>query len=448
MVREQSVAEVAAIDQSAAGELVSLDELGSRIVGLAGRIASVKCRWLLLVAEFDRRDGCAKFGLGTTARWLAHYCSVSLRTAIEHVRVARSLAEFPALAAQMTAGRLTYSHVRAISRAVAAGQAQAVDDLIEVAQHGTISQLEVMVRGLRTVDANERIAEGGERPSEHVTHSWSEQAQWRQSARLDPERGAVVQHVVETIARAEGIDAAAALVRMAELALVSLNDSEHPPRPVRGDELAAVTVHVNAADLSGRRRPAGRIADGPGLPASVTARLMCIGRVRTVLYDAAGEILDLGRSHRVVSDRQFRALLIRHHGRCGHPGCGCRRGLEAHHVRHWLWGGHTNLANLVLLCQHHHHAHHDGEFSIVPRSRRRFRFIRADGTELPAHVDPGEYITTDHPVEAEHPWVSADAATSGWSGQRLDRAWAVSVLAQRRPVGRNRRPPQQLAAGA
>lgn len=44
-------------------------DLGDEIVGLAGRVASATCRWLLLVAEFDAREGASAYGLSTTARW-------------------------------------------------------------------------------------------------------------------------------------------------------------------------------------------------------------------------------------------------------------------------------------------------------------------------------------------------------------------------------------------
>jgi hypothetical protein len=53
-----------------------------------------------------------------------------------------------------------------------------------------------------------------------------------------------------------------------------------------------------------------------------------------------------------------------------------------------MYAGSTVLANLVLLCRKHHHAHHDGEFLIVSLGRGRFRFLRADRRELPQHVDP------------------------------------------------------------
>src|SRR5581483_10579458 len=126
-------------------EDLSIDALGEQIVSLAGRVAAATCRWLLLVAEFDRREGYARFGLWSTARWLSHQCGIAHRTAVEHVRVARVLAGFPRLVEEMSAGRLSYSQVRAISRVPREGETTVVEDLIEVAQHGSAAQLESVV---------------------------------------------------------------------------------------------------------------------------------------------------------------------------------------------------------------------------------------------------------------------------------------------------------------
>lgn len=57
-----------------------------------------------------------------------------------------------------------------------------------------------------------------------------------------------------------------------------------------------------------------------------------------------GAVLDVGRSRRLVTQRQSRALQLRERG-CAHPGCGPRYGLEAHHVVHRLDGGGTDMAN-------------------------------------------------------------------------------------------------------
>jgi HNH endonuclease len=447
---------------------LSLDELGERIVGMAGRLAAATSRWLVLVAEFDARQGCLRLGLASSAQWLTHACGIAHRTAVEHVRVGRALAQYPRLAVEMRAGRLSYSQVRAISRIAEpaapgdAGEHALVDDLIEAARHGTVAQLEVLVRGLRSVDDNDK--ETPAQPAEYVTRSWTADSRWRLGARLDPERGAVVDAAVEAIARAEGISAADALVRLAEIALVALADADNPPRGLRGDERAAVVIHLDAAqvpapaapDATGERgdgatdddaavgvgsvprsaerdrhRPLGRIAGGPGLPDRVIQRLVCAGRVRTVIHDGATNLFDVGRSHRLVTDRQYRALLIRQHGQCAHPGCPNTTNLHAHHRIHWLHGGRTDLDNLLLLCERHHLAHHDGVFQIHTLGSGRFRFVTADGRDLSTPTRP-EPSPDTRPIEDDHPNIAPDAATSRWDGQHLDRPYAISVLAQHR----------------
>jgi hypothetical protein len=70
--------------------------------------------------------------------------------------------------------------------------------------------------------------------------------------------------------------------------------------------------------------------------------------------------LEVGRTSRVVSAAQRAALVVRDGGcavaGCDRPPAWC----EAHHLRHWLHGGPTNLANLALLCRAHHRAVHEG----------------------------------------------------------------------------------------
>jgi hypothetical protein len=431
------------------GEL-SLDELGKRIVDLSARLAAAACRWLLLVAEFDAREGYLTFGLASTAQWLTHACGIAHRTAVEHVRVARSLLQYPRLANEMGAGRLSFSQVRAISRIAQPGEHALVDDLIQVARHGTVAQLEVLVRGLRTVDHNEQATDLGE----YLKQSWTSDSRWQLSARLDPERGALVGAAIDAIVQRDGCSPADALARLAEISLASLADTDNPLRDLRGDERAAVVIHMDAARVpasdaalprSAERDPGGaplpadapmvprpyaRVAGGPGLPDRVVQRLICDGRIRTVLHDGPN-VLDVGRSHRLVTDRQYRALLLRHNGHCAHPGCPNSKNLHAHHRIHWIHGGRTDLDNLLLLCERHHLAHHAGEFHIHTAGTGRFRFVNSDGRNVSAPLRSRASPDTP-PIEDEHADVAADAATPRWDGQRLDRPYAISVLAARR----------------
>src|SRR5450432_2829629 len=227
---------------------LSLDELGVRIVDMAGRLAAATSRWLLLVAEFDAREGYLSFGLASSAEWLTHACGIAHRTAVEHVRVGRSLLQYPRLADEMGAGRLSFSQVRAISRIAEPGEYALVDDLVEAARHGTVAQLEVLVRGLRTVDHNGKATD----PGEYLKQSWTSDSRWRLSARLDPERGALVAAAIDAIVQRDGGSATDALLRLAEIGLAALADAQNPPRDLRGDERAAVVIHVDAARVPAR----------------------------------------------------------------------------------------------------------------------------------------------------------------------------------------------------
>jgi hypothetical protein len=91
-------------------------QLETELLGLAGHLAAAQCRFLCLLAEFDRRNGWAGPGLRTCAHWLSWRAGMSLRTATEHVRVAHALATLPKITEAFAAGRISYSKVRAITR--------------------------------------------------------------------------------------------------------------------------------------------------------------------------------------------------------------------------------------------------------------------------------------------------------------------------------------------
>ncbi len=47
-----------------------LERLEAEITTLAGHLAAAECRWLLMVAEFDRRKGYEQWGCWCTSQWL------------------------------------------------------------------------------------------------------------------------------------------------------------------------------------------------------------------------------------------------------------------------------------------------------------------------------------------------------------------------------------------
>jgi len=134
-----------------------LERLEEEITTLAGHLNAATCRWLLLIGEYDRREGWAPWGCRSCAQWLSWRCAIGLGTAREQVRVARALDDLPLIRAAFAAGRLSYSQARALTR-VATPELE--DGLLELARHATGGQLERLVRGYRSAAEQLEAAEG------------------------------------------------------------------------------------------------------------------------------------------------------------------------------------------------------------------------------------------------------------------------------------------------
>ena len=99
---------------------------------------------------------------------------------------------------------------------------------------------------------------------------------------------------------------------------------------------------------------------GDRITAEQARRLACQARIIPVVLGRQGEVLDLGRSARLFSPAQRKALAVRDK-ECTVDGCSIPAAwCEAHHWRQpWSRGGRTDLADGKLLCSFHHHRAHD-----------------------------------------------------------------------------------------
>jgi hypothetical protein len=123
------------------------------------------------------------------------------------------------------------------------------------------------------------------------------------------------------------------------------------------------------------------LADGQPIPAGEARGIACDAGVIPVVMGGDGEVLDIGRASRVVPVGMRRALNLRDGGcrfaGCDRPASWC----DAHHIRHWVDGGDTNLPNLILLCAAHHSLIHEG-WRLVGDPNGTVWFHRPDGTQL------------------------------------------------------------------
>ncbi len=166
-----------------------LELLEREITELAAHIHAATCRWLALVAEFDRREGWASWGCKSCAHWLAYTCALGSGAAREHVRVARRLEELPKIGAVFERGELSYSQVRALSR-IATPELEG--RLLELARHSTAAQLERVLRAYRGVLARELSAEESAHGERYLTCQHDDDGALVIRGRLPADEGALL----------------------------------------------------------------------------------------------------------------------------------------------------------------------------------------------------------------------------------------------------------------
>lgn len=336
------------VGEAPAVDAMPLERLEAEITELAGHLAAGECRWLGLVAEYDRRAGHETWGCRTVAHWLSWHCGLDMRSAREKVRVAHALVNLPVVREEFAAGRLSYSKVRAITRVATA--------------------------------ANEE---------QYFQVEYDLDASCVVSGRMPPEVGAAVLQALELArkrisadqrgeggpagpSRSQGAVNVDALAIMAEALMAS------EPAVRAGGERWMVGINVDADalvddDPNGPCEIDGQVALAP----ETVRRLCCDASVAAIVRGQNGDPLGVTKRTRTIPRWVRRAVHARDQG-CRFPGCGERAFVDAHHVRHWSRGGPSTPSNVVELCWFHHRLVHEGGWTV--------RFL--DGGEVIA-VTPG-----------------------------------------------------------
>ncbi len=369
----------------------SLDELESDIVSHAQRMNVLEYEFHVLIREFDIRQGWKANLSNSCAEWLNWRCGIELATAREKVRVALALFDLPKISVAFETGRLSYSKVRSLTRVATRCDEE---ELVEHAFGRTASQVDDYCRQLR--NAQRRLSTPDVNRAHRARYlSCNHRSDGSSfiSVDLPREMADLVMKAIELATieidqeqAHEQIETDSYFARQAD-ALMAIVRSYLGADPGKGPTQAKknttstadhyqLIVHVDEAALN---EAFGGKSD---LPIESVRRIGCDTRVIRVIENEAGDPVNVGRKHRVVSPPLKRALLSRDRC-CRFPGCTHDKWLDAHHVKHWINGGETSLANILLICSHHHRLLHEGEFTIQKDFTGNWYFRSRTGRIIP-----------------------------------------------------------------
>jgi hypothetical protein len=375
-----------------------LERLEAEITELAGHLAAGECRWLQMVAEYDRRAGHETWGCRTVAHWLSWHCGLDMRSAREKVRVAHALEDLPLVADEFSAGRLSYSKVRAITRvATPANEEQ----LVMYAQHATAAQTERVVRTYRRYRSPQAENEAANQLHEeqYLQVEYDFDGAGLTNGRMPPEVAAALLQALELARsrmsadqRGEGGPAgpprSIGALNVDALAMIVETFMASEPAARNGSDRWMVGVDVDA-DVLIDDDPDGvcELNDGPALPVETVRRLFCDASTVALIRRENGESLTASKRSSTLPRAARRAARFRDKG-CRFPGCGERVFIDAHHLRHQSRGGGHELVNIIELCWFHHRLVHEGGWTVRFLEHDEVVAITPSGNVISSFVDP------------------------------------------------------------
>ena len=420
-----------------------LQTLADEITELSAHIAAATYRFLILIREFDQREGWEGPGLKSCAHWLNWQCGIGMGAAREKVRVAHALTDLPRISEAFRTGRISFSKVRAMTR-VATPQNE--EYLLMIAEHGTAAHVERLVRGYRSVKRTEALeAENLRHDLRELCWFIDDDGSYVLKAQLTPEQGARVVQALNAAMEGpsngeskehKNVSAetpiatrrADALERVAE-GFLARGDQANT-----GGDRCTLHIHTDIDTLRADGEGAeAELASGGRVCAETSRRLACDSGVVRWLEAADGTTLDVGRRTRSIPPALRRALARRDQG-CRFPGCTSERFVDAHHIHHWADGGETRLDNLVLLCRHHHRLVHEGGYAVRMDSGSEPIFTDQAGETIPTGPDTrfrGNVFALTTRNRRAGLRIDPQTPIPAWDGEPMDDSMAVEGLLQR-----------------
>jgi hypothetical protein len=376
---------------------MSVEDKGSALLALSSVIDRADELRMRVLAAAD--DLAAEEGARDAAAWLAYHARRDPGECRRSLRLARSLADRETTSVALRRGEINVAQAEVVVRAIDDLPAE-IDDAVRsaaeerlVEEAGRFGPRALRVLGRRVLDVvAPEVAEDLERrllEKEEARAARRTNLSTRRNgdgttdirvrvADLVCDRLLTYLEAFTSPRREDGGPAEDRRPHGQRLgaAFASFLEAADPARlPLHGGDATTMLVTL---DLEVLRSGLGAayVGDEP-MSAAEARRLSCTASIIPVVLGGASQVLDLGRSRRLYSRAQRKALAVAQ-STCGADGCDIPAAwCEAHHAGEvWSRGGRTDLADGVLLCSFHHHRAHDRHYELDRMPDGRVRFHR------------------------------------------------------------------------
>ncbi len=340
--------------------------------------AAIDGEIVVLLGEVDRSQSYGEEGATSTESWVSERFGVATATARSLTRLGEKAWDLPHLIGALCGGDVSFDKVRAV-----AGVATPETDrelCSEAREHS--------VRELADVSRT------------HVQRATSTEQHDRRSVRFnDTFRTLTAQLPAESYAETKAcLEAAAKEVptdgktpwdqRLFDAFMGVIRSTA----PAASPSPHMVVVHVPLAALvqtsdggDATTELAGELEHDGLIDCATVRRIACDATVAVAVDDDVGRTMYEGRSQRFATAAQRREVRRRDR-HCRFPGCAHVTFSNVHHVVGWKPGGTTDLPNLALLCEFHHHLVHSKGWT-----------MRGDANEELTIVGPTGRVMTSRP---------------------------------------------------
>ena len=361
---------------------LSTSDLIEEAAATSRQLAALAGRIVLLAAELERREAWRDEGATSIEAWLSERCAVSPATARAWAHVGNRLFDLPRLAGGLCDGAVSFDQVRAVVDAARPDNEAA---LVAHASECSVRQLAEVAKAAAPTRASTSSP-----AREHENRSVRFNDDCRTvTAQLPAETYAEVRGGLEMRAKQIPSDGETRWDQRLADVLVSLVRTPRSTDERSAQSPYVVVAHVPLRTLTDEDSElAGELEQRGLIDAVVARRLTCHATVVVALDDDVGHTMYEGRARRDPTPTQRRELWRRDR-HCRFPGCTNAIFVNPHHLRWWKRDrGKTDLDNLALLCEHHHHLVHTRAWRLEGDASGELSFVGPSGRVMTSRPSP------------------------------------------------------------